>query len=71
MIFKNKTIRRLDQMLEEGIRGEFRESRYDESQLSRLEIFIMCDHDNGLAKTFSRNLQKSQNILAGGRIQTS
>lgn len=37
MIFKNKTIRRLDQMLEEGIRGEFRESRYDESQLSRLE----------------------------------
>ena len=37
MIWRRKNWNRLNQMLDEGIRGEFRESRYDETELSRLE----------------------------------
>lgn len=32
-----KTLRRLDEMLEQAINGEFEEERYDETELSRLE----------------------------------
>jgi two-component system sensor histidine kinase SenX3 len=37
VIWRRKNWNRLNQMLDEGIRGEFRESRYDETELSRLE----------------------------------
>lgn len=36
-MFRNRTIKRLEQMLEDGIQGNFRESGYNESRLSRLE----------------------------------
>ena len=32
-----KTLRRLDEMLTDAMNGTFEESRYDESELSRLE----------------------------------
>lgn len=32
-----KTLRRLDEMLEQAMNGEFEEERYDETELSRLE----------------------------------
>lgn len=38
MIWTRKNYNRLNQMLDEGIRGEFKESRYDETELSRLEV---------------------------------
>lgn len=37
MIVRRKSWERLNQMLDEGIRGEFTESRYDETELSKLE----------------------------------
>lgn len=36
-MFGNKTLDRLDKMLEEAMSGEFKESSYDETKLSRLE----------------------------------
>lgn len=36
-MFRSRTIKRLERMLEDGIQGNFRESGYDESRLSRLE----------------------------------
>lgn len=36
-MFGNKTLDRLDKMLEEAVSGEFKESSYDETKLSRLE----------------------------------
>lgn len=36
-MFGNKTLDRLDQMLDEALAGEFQEASYDESKLSRLE----------------------------------
>lgn len=36
-MFTNRTLDRLDQMLEEALRGTFREADYDETRLSRLE----------------------------------
>lgn len=33
-----KTLRRLDEMLEQAMNGEFEEERYDETELSRLEV---------------------------------
>lgn len=36
-MFRDRTIERIDQMLDEGIAGTFNESDYDESKLSRLE----------------------------------
>ena len=37
MIWGRKNWERLNQMLDEGIRGEFEESKYDESELSKVE----------------------------------
>ena len=37
MIWRRKNWERLNQMLDEGIRGEFEESKYDESELSKVE----------------------------------
>ena len=37
VIWRRKNWKRLDQMLDEGIRGEFEESKYDESELSKVE----------------------------------
>ena len=37
-MFCNKTLERLNNMLDEGIAGTFTESSYDESKLSRLEV---------------------------------
>lgn len=36
-MFGNRTVERLDQMLDEAMNGTFREASYDESRLSRLE----------------------------------
>ena len=36
-MFGNRVLDRLDQMLEEALNGEFKESSYDESKISRLE----------------------------------
>lgn len=36
-MFENKTLNRLDKMLDEAMTGEFKESSYDETKLSRLE----------------------------------
>ena len=36
-MFGNRTLERLDQMLDDALNGEFHESSYDESRLSRLE----------------------------------
>lgn len=37
VIWRRKNWERLNQMLDEGIRGEFEESKYDESELSKVE----------------------------------
>ena len=37
VIWRRKNWKRLNQMLDEGIRGEFEESKYDESELSKVE----------------------------------
>ena len=37
MIWGRRNWERLNQMLDEGIRGEFEESKYDESELSKVE----------------------------------
>ena len=36
-MFENRTINRLDRMLDAALTGDFRESDYDETKLSRLE----------------------------------
>ncbi len=36
-MFGRKTLDRLDKMLDEAVAGSFRESDYDETQLSRIE----------------------------------
>ena len=33
----NKTMKRLEQMLDDAIEGQFQEDNYDETELSRLE----------------------------------
>lgn len=38
MIWRRKSWNRLNEMLDEGIRGEFQESKYDESELSKVEV---------------------------------
>lgn len=37
VIWRRRNWKRLNQMLDEGIRGEFEESKYDESELSKVE----------------------------------
>lgn len=36
-MFENKTIERIEKMLDSAMNGEFQESDYDETKLSRLE----------------------------------
>ena len=36
-MFGNRTLERLDQMLDDAIAGTFQEENYDETRLSRLE----------------------------------
>ena len=37
LMFENRTIRRLEQMLDAALSGDFQERDYDETSLSRLE----------------------------------
>ena len=37
LVFENRTIRRLEQMLDAALSGDFQERDYDETRLSRLE----------------------------------
>lgn len=62
-MFESRTLKRLDQMLEEGIRGEFHESAYDESRLSRLESkWKQFLENSGIARA---NLEQEKENIKG------
>lgn len=63
MIFGRKNWDRLNQMLDEGIRGEFQESRYDESELSRVEI--KWKQFLGASSLSRENLEKEKENIKG------
>lgn len=63
MIWGRKNWKRLNQMLDEGIRGEFQESAYDESELSKVEVKWKQFLE---ASALSReNLEKEKNNIKG------
>ena len=49
VIWRRRNWKRLNQMLDEGIRGEFEESKYDESELSKVET-VFTGFCNGKAE---------------------
>lgn len=60
-MFTNKTLERLEQMLDTAMTGEFQESDYDETRLSRLES--KWKHFLGNSQLSKQNLEKEkQNI---------
>lgn len=63
MIWRRKNWDRLNRMLDEGIRGEFQESRYDESELSRVEVkWKQFLEASAISKT---NLEKEKENIQG------
>lgn len=57
-MFGNKTLNRLEQMLDEAIAGTFREADYDETQLSRVEA--KWRHFLGTSVLSKENLEKEK-----------
>ena len=57
-MFGNKTLNRLERMLDEAIAGTFRESDYDETQLSRVEA--KWKHFLGTSVLSRENLEKEK-----------
>lgn len=63
MIWRRKNWERLNQMLDEGIRGEFEESKYDESELSKVESkWKRFLQDSAMAK---QNLESEKANIKG------
>lgn len=63
MIWGRKNWERLNQMLDEGIRGEFEESKYDESELSKVESkWKRFLQDSAMAK---QNLESEKANIKG------
>lgn len=57
-MFGRKTLDRLDKMLDEAVAGKFRESDYDETQLSRIET--KWERYLGLSVLTRENLEKEK-----------
>lgn len=63
VIWRRKNWERLNQMLDEGIRGEFEESKYDESELSKVESkWKRFLQDSAMAK---QNLETEKSNIKG------
>ena len=63
VIWRRKNWERLNQMLDEGIRGEFEESKYDESELSKVESkWKRFLQDSAMAK---QNLESEKANIKG------
>lgn len=63
VIWRRKNWERLNQMLDEGIRGEFEESKYDESELSKVESkWKRFLQDSAIAK---QNLESEKANIKG------
>ncbi len=63
VIWRRKNWERLNQMLDEGIRGEFEESNYDESELSKIEVkWKRFLQDSAMAK---QNLESEKANIKG------
>ena len=63
VIWRRKNWKRLNQMLDEGIRGEFEESNYDESELSKIEVkWKRFLQDSAMAK---QNLESEKANIKG------
>lgn len=60
-MFRNKTLDRLDQMLDKAISGTFEESDYDESKLSKIES--KWKHFLGASVLSRENVEKEKNKL--------